>query len=104
MAIPYSMLEGFCCKTRHTPIDTTQDTTQLPTAATAEATTDATQNTKKTRVPLYALIGKMKEKSSVAARCPWPFIFAHDPVAGLRDWQTWACTGLLLCWIMWTRK
>jgi heme oxygenase len=56
------------------------------------------------------MIGKMKEKSaSVAAttqktgkRCPWPFILAHDPVDGLRDWQTWAVLGLLLCW-MWTR-
>jgi heme oxygenase len=43
--------------------------------------------------------------SKVAAdkkRCPWPFILAHDPVDGLKDWQTWAVLGLLLCW-MWTR-
>jgi len=31
-------------------------------------------------------------------RCPWPFIIAHDPVAALRDWQTWALIGLLLAW------
>jgi Heme oxygenase len=30
------------------------------------------------------------------ARCPWPFIFLHDPVAALRDWQTWALLGVLL--------
>ena len=23
-------------------------------------------------------------------RCPWPFIFAHDPAQGMKDWQTWA--------------
>lgn len=30
-------------------------------------------------------------------RCPWPFILAHDPVAALQDWQTWALGGLILC-------
>jgi heme oxygenase len=24
-------------------------------------------------------------------RCPWPFVFFHDPLQGCRDWQTWAC-------------
>lgn len=64
------------------------------------------------------MIGK-KEKTAVSAapttdksaaataaadkkRCPWPFILAHDPVDGLKDWQTWAVLGVLLCW-MWTR-
>ena len=31
-------------------------------------------------------------------RCPWPFVFAHDPVQGMRDWQTWAALGLILGW------
>eukprot|EP00521_Asterionellopsis_glacialis_P010498 CAMPEP_0195290310 /NCGR_PEP_ID=MMETSP0707-20130614/6223_1 /TAXON_ID=33640 /ORGANISM="Asterionellopsis glacialis, Strain CCMP134" /LENGTH=566 /DNA_ID=CAMNT_0040350423 /DNA_START=96 /DNA_END=1793 /DNA_ORIENTATION=+ len=22
-------------------------------------------------------------------RCPWPFIFSHDPITGIQDWQTW---------------
>mmetsp|Transcript_35038 Transcript_35038/g.104501 ORF Transcript_35038/g.104501 Transcript_35038/m.104501 type:complete len:666 (-) Transcript_35038:722-2719(-) len=35
-------------------------------------------------------------------RCPWPFVFFHDPVAGMSDWQTWAIMGLLICWI-WTK-
>jgi len=32
-------------------------------------------------------------------RCPWPFIFAHDPAQGMRDWQTWLVLGLVLSWI-----
>ena len=32
-------------------------------------------------------------------RCPWPFIFFHDPQTGLRDFQTWIVFGLLLCYI-----
>ena len=35
-------------------------------------------------------------------RCPWPFIFAHDPATGMRDVQTWIVLGLLLMWI-WSR-
>ena len=30
-------------------------------------------------------------------RCPWPFVLAHNPVAALQDWQTWALLGLILC-------
>lgn len=32
-------------------------------------------------------------------RCPWPFILAHDPVAALQDWQTWALVGLVMCYV-----
>ena len=39
--------------------------------------------------------------ASSAKRCPWPFIFAHDPAQGMRDWQTWLVLGLALCW-MWS--
>lgn len=31
-------------------------------------------------------------------RCPWPFIFFHDPATGMRDYQTWIVIGLILCW------
>merc|ERR1711957_220609 len=27
-------------------------------------------------------------------RCPWPFIFFHDPLTGLKDWQSWFVIGL----------
>ena len=32
-------------------------------------------------------------------RCPWPFVFFHDPKTGMLDWQTWLVSGLLLCWV-----
>ena len=32
------------------------------------------------------------------SRCPWPFIFAHDPWQGLKDWQTWLVVALLITW------
>lgn len=31
-----------------------------------------------------------------AKRCPWPFIFSHDPAMGMRDWQTWLVIGIFL--------
>eukprot|EP00551_Chaetoceros_affinis_P010466 CAMPEP_0203665378 /NCGR_PEP_ID=MMETSP0090-20130426/2593_1 /ASSEMBLY_ACC=CAM_ASM_001088 /TAXON_ID=426623 /ORGANISM="Chaetoceros affinis, Strain CCMP159" /LENGTH=826 /DNA_ID=CAMNT_0050528899 /DNA_START=169 /DNA_END=2646 /DNA_ORIENTATION=- len=31
-------------------------------------------------------------------RCPWPFVFFHDPKTGMQDWQTWLVIGLVLCW------
>jgi hypothetical protein len=39
-------------------------------------------------------------------RCPWPFILLHDPRAALRDWQTWAVLGLILCfaWSRWVEQ
>ena len=38
---------------------------------------------------------KVKEQSS---RCPWPFVFFHDPYQGMKDWQTWFIVGIALCW------
>jgi heme oxygenase len=35
----------------------------------------------------------------VGGRCPWPFVFLHDPATGLRDWQTWFVIGLAMCWL-----
>jgi hypothetical protein len=34
----------------------------------------------------------------VLDRCPWPFIFFHDPVQGLKDSLTWATTLYLVLW------
>lgn len=31
-------------------------------------------------------------------RCPWPFVFFHDPKTGMQDYQTWIVIGLLLCY------
>mmetsp|Transcript_26180 Transcript_26180/g.39637 ORF Transcript_26180/g.39637 Transcript_26180/m.39637 type:complete len:456 (+) Transcript_26180:112-1479(+) len=31
-------------------------------------------------------------------RCPWPFVFFHDPATGLKDYQTWIVIGLMLSW------
>ena len=33
------------------------------------------------------------------SRCPWPFIFFHDPAQGLRDWQTSVVAGIILCYL-----
>lgn len=30
------------------------------------------------------------------ARCPWPIVFLHDPVTGMKDYQTWVLVGILL--------
>merc|ERR1712194_871100 len=35
---------------------------------------------------------------SEGGRCPWPFVFLHDPATGMRDWQTWCIAGLVVCW------
>jgi heme oxygenase len=53
----------------------------------------------------FAKMQEMSSKGAEAAhaksgkRCPWPFILAHDPVEGLKDWQTWAVLGLVLCYL-----
>ena len=51
-----------------------------------------------------ALVGgagaQVKEirKEDPASRCPWPFVFFHDPLTGMKDWQTWFMIGIALCW------
>lgn len=37
-------------------------------------------------------------KEDPASRCPWPFVFFHDPLTGMKDWQTWFMIGIALCW------
>lgn len=32
-------------------------------------------------------------------RCPWPFVFAHDPMQGMRDYQTWIVIALFFSWV-----
>ena len=44
------------------------------------------------------LVNKKKKKED-GGRCPWPFVFLHDPLQGLQDYQTWIVVGLLLCWV-----
>ena len=39
-----------------------------------------------------------QEHAEKGGRCPWPFVFFHDPVMGMKDWQTWFVIGLVLCW------
>ena len=44
----------------------------------------------------------VQEAHVTGARCPWPFVVAHDPKQFLLDWQTWALTALLAAWL-WSR-
>ena len=41
-------------------------------------------------------VSKAHEKGG---RCPWPFVFFHDPTQGMKDWQTWVVIGLALSWV-----
>eukprot|EP00545_Synedropsis_sp_CCMP1620_P002891 CAMPEP_0119008582 /NCGR_PEP_ID=MMETSP1176-20130426/3800_1 /TAXON_ID=265551 /ORGANISM="Synedropsis recta cf, Strain CCMP1620" /LENGTH=494 /DNA_ID=CAMNT_0006960941 /DNA_START=81 /DNA_END=1562 /DNA_ORIENTATION=- len=49
----------------------------------------------------FAKTGNKKRKNATTVvpaaggRCPWPFVFAHDPMMGLQDYQTWIVVGLL---------
>ena len=57
-------------------------------AATPVSTTEATKE-----------LSRSHEKSG---RCPWPFVFFHDPTQGLKDWQTWVVVGLALS-LIWSK-
>jgi len=35
----------------------------------------------------------------VNKRCPWPFVFMHDPAQGMKDYQTWIVIGLFFCYL-----
>mmetsp|Transcript_9295 Transcript_9295/g.16825 ORF Transcript_9295/g.16825 Transcript_9295/m.16825 type:complete len:114 (+) Transcript_9295:243-584(+) len=43
-----------------------------------------------------------KDTTEKGGRCPWPFVFFHDPATGMRDWQTWVAIGLVSSWC-WSR-
>jgi len=38
-------------------------------------------------------------KGTDGKRCPWPFVFFHDPMQGMRDRQTWILIALVCSWI-----
>mmetsp|Transcript_59626 Transcript_59626/g.71650 ORF Transcript_59626/g.71650 Transcript_59626/m.71650 type:complete len:532 (+) Transcript_59626:146-1741(+) len=38
-------------------------------------------------------------KTEQSGRCPWPFIFFHDPMIGMMDYQTWVVLSIVSCWI-----
>mmetsp|Transcript_15763 Transcript_15763/g.23201 ORF Transcript_15763/g.23201 Transcript_15763/m.23201 type:complete len:465 (+) Transcript_15763:90-1484(+) len=44
-------------------------------------------------------LGELHMKEATKGRCPWPFVFFHDPVTGLKDYKTWVLIGLLLSWL-----
>ena len=50
----------------------------------------AKQNEKAAPVSGESMQGKAK------GVCPWPFILLHDPVTGMKKWQTWLVIGLVL--------
>ncbi|GAX26814.1 heme oxygenase 1 [Fistulifera solaris] len=50
--------------------------------------------------PFLKTKSKSDNSTMTTKRCPWPFVFAHDPAQGMKDWQTWMVLGLVLCW-MW---
>ncbi|CAB9525621.1 Heme oxygenase 1 [Seminavis robusta] len=52
------------------------------------------------------LVNKKKEQQQQSAgavmkkgaRCPWPFVVAHDPWQFAKDWQTWLLVALMVTW------
>jgi len=42
---------------------------------------------------------KTLEKEKIG-RCPWPFVFFHDPMTGMKDYQTWIVLAIVCSW-MW---
>ncbi len=68
----------------------------------AEASSIKTSATSGSGSSKQKLMTDKRNHSSSGARCPWPFVFFHDPIMGMRDWQTWFVIGLALCWF-WSR-
>jgi len=44
----------------------------------------------------HELVGAVQESGG---RCPWPFVFFHDPVMGMQDFQTWIVIAMISCCI-----
>jgi len=42
-----------------------------------------------------------KTTSVPQGRCPWPFVFAHDPLQGMSCWQTWVTSLIFLLFLVW---
>ena len=43
-------------------------------------------------------VAKPQPHEEAKGRCPWPFVFFHDPKTGMKDYQTWIVIGLVLCY------
>lgn len=41
---------------------------------------------------------ELQEEEGMMDRCPWPFIFTHDPIQGLKDSPTWIMVTWLAMW------
>ena len=39
------------------------------------------------------------EPKKKGERCPWPFVFMHDPKTGMKDYQTWVVIGIVFSWL-----
>lgn len=50
------------------------------------------------KTPEVNVMKASRAKVEPTSRCPWPFIFFHDPHQGMKDWQTWFIIGIVLCW------
>ena len=46
----------------------------------------------------FAKMASGSVQPTTKSRCPWPFVFMHDPVMGLKDYQTWIVLGLCVGW------
>lgn len=72
----------------------------------ADKSTNTVDNPAEDQCPF--LVNKKKEQqqqqqqpqqmAKQGGRCPWPFVFAHDPWQGVKDWQTWLVVALLIAW------
>jgi len=45
-----------------------------------------------------SLHGERKQEHHTK-QCPWPFILLHDPITGMKQWQTWLTIGLIVTYI-----
>ncbi|KAL7528816.1 hypothetical protein ACHAXR_002656, partial [Thalassiosira sp. AJA248-18] len=45
-------------------------------------------NNSTTSSPLSEAVQSKEHASGEGGRCPWPFVFFHDPMMGMKDWQT----------------
>ena len=54
---------------------------------------------KNTNTKSHQTAAKKSTAKQEGARCPWPFVFFHDPKQGMQDYQTWVVIGLTSCWI-----
>ena len=58
-----------------------------------------TPTSKNTMTEISTAKEPSKKSAHEGSRCPWPFVFAHDPKQGMQDYQTWVVIALTTCWI-----